>query len=267
MRPVYRAGRCRASYRSLGGEGGGPRPRVRTSRDQLCAAKPRYARRAILVRLGRRPAPPPPAPPTLFTRDFLLFLIGLGAATLGIQIQATVVGYQLYEITRDPLSLGAIGLAEALPFVSLALLGGHVADAVDRRRVVVAAFAVMSLAAAVLLALTWRRQVLSAGLLQLGIYAVIVLGGVCRAFLQPSRTALSAQIVPRRAVPQGHRLAHGRVPAVRHRRPGLRRAAVRLGRGQRRLPRHHRPAAGGAGDHAGRARPPAGDAAPRARRC
>ena len=148
------------------------------------------------------PTRPSPAPPTLFTRDFLLFLIGLGAATLGIQIQATVVGYQLYEITRDPLSLGAIGLAEALPFVSLALLGGHVADAVDRRRVVVAAFAVMSVAAAVLLAITWRRQVLSAGLLQLGIYAVIVLGGVCRAFLQPSRTALSAQIVPRALYPR-----------------------------------------------------------------
>ena len=141
-------------------------------------------------------------PPTLFTRDFLLFLIGLGAATLGIQIQATVVGYQLYEITRDPLSLGAIGLAEALPFVSLALLGGHVADAVDRRRVVVAAFAVMSLAAAALLAITWRSHLLSAGLLQLGIYAVIVLGGVCRAFLQPSRTALSAQIVPRVLFPR-----------------------------------------------------------------
>jgi MFS family permease len=141
-------------------------------------------------------------PPRLFTRDFLLFLIGLGAATLGIQIQATVVGYQLYEITRDPLSLGAIGLAEALPFVSLALLGGHVADAVDRRRVVVAAFAVMSLAAAALLAITWRRHLLSTGLLQLGIYGVIVLGGVCRAFLQPSRTALSAQIVPRALFPK-----------------------------------------------------------------
>ena len=71
-----------------------------------------------------------------------------------------------------------------------------------RRRVVVAAFAVMSVAAAALLAITWRRHVLSAGLLQLGIYAVIVLGGVCRAFLQPSRTALSAQIVPRVLYPR-----------------------------------------------------------------
>jgi MFS family permease len=145
--------------------------------------------------------PASPAP-QLFTRDFLLFLIGLGAATLGIQIQATVVGYQLYQITRDPLSLSAIGLAEAVPFVSLALLGGHVADVVDRRRVVVAAFAVMALAAVGLLALTWRRHLLAPGLFQLGVYGVIVLGGVCRAFLQPSRTALSAQIVPRVLFPK-----------------------------------------------------------------
>jgi MFS family permease len=141
-------------------------------------------------------------PPTLFTRDFLLFLVGLAAATLGIQIQTTVVGYQLYEITRDPLSLGALGLAEALPFVSLALLGGHVADVVDRRRVVVGAFAVMTLAAGLLLALTLPGGRFAPATLQLGIYAVIALGGVCRAFLQPSRTALSAQIVPRVLYPR-----------------------------------------------------------------
>ena len=196
------------------------------------------ARRAQAILAGapwsavRLPAAPPAPCHTLFTRDFLLFLIGLGAATLGIQIQATVVGYQLYEITRDPLSLGAIGLAEALPFVSLALLGGHVADAVDRRRVVVAAFAVMSVAATVLLALTWRRQALSAGAAPAGHLRGHRPGrrlpGVPAAV---ANGAVGADRAPR-AVPQGHRLAHRRVPAVRHRRPGLRRAAVRLGRGR-----------------------------------
>jgi MFS family permease len=159
--------------------------------------------------LSDPPAPPavtpPPLPATLLSRDFLLFLVGLAAATLGIQIQATVVGYQLYEITRDPLSLGAIGLAEALPFISLALVGGHVADAVDRRRIIVAAFGVMSIAGLALLLLSWRHASTPgapASALKLGIYLVIVLGGVCRAFLQPARTALSAQIVPRVLYPR-----------------------------------------------------------------
>ena len=151
-------------------------------------------------------SPAPPAPlPRLLNRDFLLFLIALAAATLGIQIQATVVGYQLYEITRDPLSLGAIGLAEALPFISLALVGGHVADVVDRRRIIVAAFSIMTVAGGVLVVLTWRQSSspgFAASVVQLGIYGVIVLGGVCRAFLQPARTALSAQLVPRILFPR-----------------------------------------------------------------
>ena len=145
-------------------------------------------------------AAPPPSP--LFTRDFTLFLFSLAAATLAVQIQATVVGYQLYEITRDPLSLGLAGLAEALPFIGLALLGGHVADRRDRRRIVVLAFAVMSLAAGLLLLLARHGAALRPALLGGAIYAAIVVGGVCRAFLQPARIALSAQIVPRPLYPR-----------------------------------------------------------------
>jgi MFS family permease len=132
-----------------------------------------------------------------WVNNFVVFLTSLCAATLAIQIQAAVVGYQLYAITRDPLSLGAIGLAEALPYISLAPLGGHVADAFDRRRVALVAFGVMAVVAGSLLALTrWERSIPSATL-RLGIYSAIVLGGVARSFLQPARIALSARIVPR----------------------------------------------------------------------
>ena len=142
------------------------------------------------------------ASPPLFSRDFTLFLVSLGAATLAMQIQATVVGYQLYEITRDPLSLGLVGLAEALPFISLALVGGHVADRRDRRSIVVLGFAVMSVAALLLLLLARHGAGLGAALLSTCIYSAIVVGGVCRAFLQPARIALSAQIVPRVLYPR-----------------------------------------------------------------
>jgi MFS family permease len=139
--------------------------------------------------------------PRLWTRDFSLFICSLGLATLGIQVQAAVVGYQLYAITRDPLSLGALGLAEALPFISLALVGGHVADLLDRRRVMVGAFAVLGLGAAALLLMTSWQGALGPTL-KWGIYGVIILSGVCRAFLQPARTALSGQLVPRVLFPR-----------------------------------------------------------------
>jgi MFS family permease len=143
--------------------------------------------------------PPATASPAeqAWIANFALFLGSLCAATLAIQIQAAVVGYQLYAITRDPLSLGAIGLAEALPYISLAPLGGHVADAVDRRRVALVAFAVMALVAGSLLTLTRLRGALPSTSLRLGIYASIVVGGAARSFLQPARIALSARIVPR----------------------------------------------------------------------
>src|SRR3954469_9439887 len=120
------------------------------------------------------PADAPPAiaagpiAPTLWTRDFTLFIVGLAAATLAVQIQAAVVGYQLYTLTRDPLSLGTIGLTEALPFIALALVSGHGADVVARRKIVLGAFAFMALAAAVLLTLTRLQQRLPAGTLKLG---------------------------------------------------------------------------------------------------
>mgnify|MGYP003346929746 CR=1 FL=1 len=56
--------------------------------------------------------------------------------TLGIQIQAVAVGWQVYEITRDPLSLGLIGLAEAIPAIAVSLYAGHLADISDRRKII-----------------------------------------------------------------------------------------------------------------------------------
>src|ERR1700741_131653 len=71
--------------------------------------------------------------------NFLWYVASLVAMTLGTQIQATVVAWQVYALTKDPLSLGLVGLAEALPFIGAALYAGHVADRHNRRRVVLGA--------------------------------------------------------------------------------------------------------------------------------
>jgi MFS family permease len=131
---------------------------------------------------------------------FARYIVMLFSLTLGIQIQGTVVGWQIYDITRDPLALGMIGLAEALPAITLALWGGHVADRHDRRRVALLALWVLVACSAALWFLAGARPLGAEMLTQTrlaAIYGVIVLSGVARAFLQPARQALSAELVPR----------------------------------------------------------------------
>jgi MFS family permease len=87
-------------------------------------------------------------------------------------------------------------LAEALPFVSLALLGGHIADARDRRRVSMVSLVLIAAMSVCLLAFTLGQHALGAVRHKCAIYAVIVVLGVCRSFLQPARAGLTAEILP-----------------------------------------------------------------------
>jgi len=124
------------------------------------------------------------------------FMVSMVAVTLANQIQGTVVAYQIYELTRDPLSLGVVGLAEALPFVSLALVGGHVADARDRRSVSMVCLIAIAIMSVCLLAFTLGHETLGPVRHKWAIYSVIVVLGVCRSFLQPARAGLTAEILP-----------------------------------------------------------------------
>jgi MFS family permease len=129
-------------------------------------------------------------------REFRWFIVSLFAMVIASQLQAVVVGWQVYRLTHDPLSLGLIGLAEALPFIAVALPAGYLADRRDRRGISVACLFVLACCSAALLAFS-----LSNGLLaRVGvrpIYAIIFVSGVARGILQPSRQALSAEIIPR----------------------------------------------------------------------
>ena len=60
--------------------------------------------------------------------NFRWLVLAHGTSTVAREAQIVVVAWQIYEVTKDPLSLGLIGLSEALPFVAVALYAGHVAD-------------------------------------------------------------------------------------------------------------------------------------------
>ena len=128
--------------------------------------------------------------------NFLWYVASLVSLTLGTQIQATVVAWQVYAITKDPLSLGLVGLAEALPFITAALYAGHIADRHDRKLLALIALTVQFGCAITLLLLTvYARRLLSVTILP--IFVVVGVSGLARSLLQPARTALGAEIVPR----------------------------------------------------------------------
>lgn len=129
--------------------------------------------------------------------DFRCFLASRFFVILAIQMTSVSVGWQIYELTRDPLALGFIGLAEALAFFAVALLGGHFADTHDRQRIMSLASAALTLCAGSLLVLSWRGGALLARTI-MPIYGIVALTGIIRGFLAPATVALAAQIVPRR---------------------------------------------------------------------
>jgi len=125
-------------------------------------------------------------------REYRAFLGAVATVAVGTQIQSAVLGWQIYSLTGDPLSLGLVGLAEALPFLSLILVGGWVADRSDRRRQALAGLAAVGASGALLLALSLGQPASV-----LPFYGAQALAGVGRAFFRPASTALATQLVPR----------------------------------------------------------------------
>ena len=125
--------------------------------------------------------------------EYRWFLAGSMAMFMGFQMQSLIMGWQVYEITHDALSLGLIGLAEAIPFLGLTLLGGHAADRRDRRRMSIISMAVIWMGALLLVALSFRPALRVAW----PFYAIQALAGAGRAFYRPASQALGTELVPR----------------------------------------------------------------------
>src|SRR5215467_2084535 len=116
---------------------------------------------------------------------FLLYEVERFSIVAALEMQSVAVGWQVYEITRRPLDLGYVGLAQFLPNVFLFLLAGHAADRVSRKTLLVICNLAFAVCSALLIEIT-----------RLGphnvrpIYAVLVLLGVARAFNSPAGRSL-----------------------------------------------------------------------------
>ncbi len=133
--------------------------------------------------------------------EFRNFTIARLCITIASQMQAVIVGWQIYEITKDPFSLGLIGLAEAIPSISVLLFAGHITDISNRKKIVLYSVLLMSFCSAMLLLITSDLiHSLSSAKLVL-IYSVIFLSGIGRGFSAPSFFAFVSQLVPKETLP------------------------------------------------------------------
>ena len=136
---------------------------------------------------------------SLRNTNFRRLIASYFAATVAREAQIVVVGWQAFAITHDPLTLGLVGLAEALPLIAVALYAGHVADRAARRTIALAGTFAMFVSAIALLLFT------TSGLIAQGrvwpIYLVIFLSGIARSFTRPAVTALSAEVIERELYP------------------------------------------------------------------
>lgn len=135
--------------------------------------------------------------------EFRSFLVIRFFLTFAYQIQAVVIGWYIYQLTKDPLSLGLIGLAEAIPALGIALYGGYVADKSEKTILLKAILGWMFACSLVLFLIT--LPVLSSQISQSNIvwiiYIMIFCIGIARGFLGPTVFSIMAQIVPREHYP------------------------------------------------------------------
>src|SRR3984893_628971 len=123
--------------------------------------------------------------------NFVSYTLARFLIVVALEMQSVAVGWQVYEITKRPLDLGYVGLAQFLPGFALFLFAGHAADLYDRRKLLMWCYGGFALCSALLLAISWRapQSVHS-------IYFVLVLLGIFRCFNWPASRALLPQLVP-----------------------------------------------------------------------
>ena len=129
--------------------------------------------------------------------EFRFFLTTRFFLTLALQMQAVIAGWHIYKLTQDPLSLGLIGLAEAIPALSVALYAGHIADISSKRKILLRCVGLLMLCSLGL-------SMASSDLFVLGfgsswsinaMYFFIFVSGFARGFYAPASFSFITQLV------------------------------------------------------------------------
>ncbi|MEJ7557167.1 MAG: MFS transporter [Pedobacter sp.] len=123
--------------------------------------------------------------------------------TFAYQMQAVIIGFHIYHLTKDPLALGFVGLCEAIPAISVALYGGYVADKSEKRGLLLKIFSGVFLCSLVMLIVTTKQMhayVPTSYIIPI-MYLMVFGIGIARGFFSPATFSLMAQIIPKKLYP------------------------------------------------------------------
>src|SRR6266487_1610234 len=132
----------------------------------------------------------------LRNRDFVLYLISRFVASFGQQMLTVAVGWELYERTHSALALGLVGLAQMIPMILFTLPAGHLADNLNRKRIIMAMTLLMAVSS---LGLTLVSAFQAH---TIWIYVCLFTAGSARTFLWPASASFLPQLVPRNVFPR-----------------------------------------------------------------
>jgi MFS family permease len=136
-------------------------------------------------------------------KEFNTFLLLRFAMVFAWSMQFIVIEWQVYSLTKNPLSLGIIGLMEVIPAVAMALFAGHIVDQKEKKGLLFKCILGFSVISFGLFLLTWPPIVsgYSTKAILYGIYFMVFLGGIVRSFLGPTIFSLLSLIVPKKVYP------------------------------------------------------------------
>jgi MFS family permease len=118
-------------------------------------------------------------------------------------MQATLISWKVYEITKDPFSIGLIGLIEFVPAVIIAFFAGHIIDLSDKRKMMLAAMAANVVLTLTLTGITsnFSLQTFTSSMILAVIYVVVFCTGILRSFSGPTSFAMVSQLIPKDELP------------------------------------------------------------------
>lgn len=129
--------------------------------------------------------------------EFRYFLSARLFMTLALMIIDVIVYWSVFEKTKDPLSIGLIGLAEAVPAILVALYAGHIADRRSRKKIVNQFQSLLLICTLGLMLLNMNHSAVAQSLELGSIYFLVFIIGIARGFLGPALFGIQGQIVPR----------------------------------------------------------------------
>ena len=138
-------------------------------------------------------------------KDFRTYLGMRFFFTFAYQMQAVIIGFYIYQLTKNAFALGLVGLCEAIPAIGIALYGGYVADKSEKRRMLLMISSLVFFASLVMFTVTSKSM---SGYIHKGwivpiIYFMIFLNGLARAFYGPATFTIYANSIPREVYPNG----------------------------------------------------------------